>query len=106
MSLNPALVYLPAGPVPVREYRARLRALGLVRKPTPCTCEAYPFPHRAGSGPCRCDDADAPHCPHCGDNGYRVVDVGIGYTEYWGAGGYDSQPVRRCVHCGTEYDYD
>ena len=22
------------------------------RKPTPCTCEAYPFPHRFGGGGC------------------------------------------------------
>lgn len=31
----------------------------------PCRCDAYPFPHRHGSGDCEeCGCANAPYCEH------------------------------------------
>lgn len=58
------------------------------RKPSPCTCVAYPFPHRAGSGDCTdpgpapesCDDC---HALRVGDYGYRICEHDCGYCP-WG----------------------
>ncbi len=53
-----------------------------------CTCAAYPFPHRLGSGKC-----PTPYyiCEACkGGCDPKVVDFGIGPGEAWGAPFVDS----------------
>lgn len=62
---------------PSARPRARLQPV--------CRCAAYKFPHRAGSGVCRADEA-GPFCECCGQPAKAVyVDFGYGVTEYWGS---------------------
>ncbi len=63
-----------------------------------CSCAAYRFPHRAGSGTCR-GDQPGPFCGSCGEPcDVTSVDFGIGAYEYWGSKGVDRnvQTVSDC----------
>ena len=69
-----------------------------VRKPAPCHCKAYPFPHREGSGKCLANE-DGPFCGECGQPcTVRMADNGIGSYEFWGRTGFDRriEPESKC----------
>lgn len=66
-----------------------------------CRCNAYRFPHRAGSGKCQATDP-GPFCGHCGQPcEVRVVDHGIGAYEYWGGKGTDTRIEAESDCCGA-----
>lgn len=69
------------------------------RKPEPCRCKAYPFPHREFSGKCFADSWG----PYCGDCGRpcntTTVDEGIGAYEYWGQKGVDVRLATVSTCC-------
>lgn len=82
----------------------------------PCTCKAYSFPHRSGSGKCHADD-DGPFCGTCGEPCSPVdFDFGIGSYEFWGQTGVDTniQTVSDCCEAPLfadaaltkDYDHD
>lgn len=86
------------------------------RQQETCTCKAYPFPHRAGSGKCVADDP-GPFCGCCGQPcSPRQVDNGIGAYEYWGSKGVDVRidtesdccdaPVFSDAALTKEYEYE
>jgi hypothetical protein len=58
------------------------------RKPDPCSCVAYPFPHRPGSGDCSDPGPEPRSCEDCsglrvGDYGYTFCEHDLGYCP-WG----------------------
>ena len=68
------------------------------RRQETCHCAAYPFPHRAGSGPC-VGDEPGPFCGCCGQPcGVHAEDYGVGEYEFWGQRGVhrDVQAVSGC----------
>lgn len=89
---------LQSAPVVSQKKHRRIR-------PT-CTCKAYPFPHRSGSGKCYGDDA-GPFCGSCGEPCRPTdVDFGIGSYEYWGFKGVDTnvQTVSDCCEASLFSD--
>ena len=56
-----------------------------------CKCDAYPFPHRSGSG-------------HCAGGDYWCEDCGSGDTEVYDQyeTEYDSEVFIRCTSCHSE----
>ena len=58
------------------------------RRPPPCHCAAYPFPHRNWGGACRTGPREMV-CAACGlPADTRPVDHGIGSYEFWGDRGF------------------
>ena len=54
-----------------------------------CTCNAYKFPHREGSG--KCIGGKAPYCGCCGEPcGWKPQQVGVGFIH---------RPVSLCCGC-------
>lgn len=67
-----------------------------------CYCSSYPFPHRMGSGQCKCWPLDR-LCEACGQPAHGMtVDYGIGSYEFWGMRGVhrDVQRVSECCEAG------
>lgn len=68
------------------------------RKPEPCTCKAYSFPHRYAGGKC----LSKHHGPFCGDCGQpaeaKREDFGYGALEAWGQR-FTHRDVRTVSRC-------
>lgn len=67
----------------------------------PCDCSAYPFPHRPGSGPCR--GPSRYRCFNCGEAcESKLVNIGIGYYEYWGSRSFDRRVAEVSDCCEAD----
>lgn len=76
------------------------------RGPSVCSCNAYGFPHRIGSGACNTE----PGMPFCGSCGLACTsheeDQGIGHYEAWGRTGVHRDIVEVSDCCGAEVHDD
>jgi len=70
-----------------------------------CECSSQPLRHIPGFENCqgKLSDDRGPYCSECGaQNDGAVIDCGIGYTEYWGRPGYDTDKRYLSTCCERE----
>lgn len=74
-------------------------AAAKARKESTCSCRAYPFPHREGSGKCFANES-GPFCGHCGQPcEVSMNENGVGFTEFWGSVSFDSRIEAESKCC-------